>query len=146
MGTRLLAPTTKSRRPIFDHKPAGIRTWGSEIGLATDTELNTHTVELSRAVGLDLYLEVDIKAGGDALTVKAAVAQAIADWGDYGLTVGDDLILSQLCAPIFSVVGVTDIVEVRVGTAPLPTQTTNFIAQPKQILDLDTGRITVNIL
>ena len=80
-------------------------------------------------------------AGGASL-----LAQDVADWGDANLRQGNDVIVSQLCQPVFDFGGVVDIVDTFVGTAPSPTESDNIVITNREIADLDTARIVINIV
>jgi len=133
---------------IWNTKKAGVATFGSESGTATDGEGNTHTVSFSRATVLDVWLEIDISTNANTFPDDGLdlVRDAVVSYGDANLSVGTDVILSRLCTPIFSVTGVEDMVEVRVGLAASPTQTTNFVTTSRQIADLDTSRVLVAVV
>lgn len=145
-GTSAIVADDDIAQAIFDAgKPLGSTTSGTDSGLATDSEGKSYTVNFSRAAQVDVYLEIDLVVGANfPANGKARISQAVADYGDANLGVGDDVILRRLDEAIFSVTGALDVQEIRVGASASPTQTTNYEVLARQIADLDTGRITVN--
>lgn len=133
---------------IWNNKAGGAITFGLVTGVATDVEGDPHDVLFSRPSVLDIYLEIDVKVSPQLFPTdgQAQIQQAVADYGDENLGVGDDVILSALCQPIFDVPGVIDITGTRVGEAASPTQTTNYTISAREFADLDTGRIVVNLV
>lgn len=132
---------------LRDTIAGGTPTDGSDSGNALNSEGKSFEMFFSRAESLDVWVEIDIRRGaGFPATGAALIAQAVAEWGDANLGVGSELVVSRLCSPIFSVAGVDDIVEVRVGLSASPTNTSNLVVNSRQVVDLDTGRITVNLV
>jgi uncharacterized phage protein gp47/JayE len=132
---------------IFDAKAAGIGTYGLDTGTAVDDAGDSHAVLFSRTDVLDVYLEIDVTVdpGAFAATGDDAIAEAVATFGDVNYKTGGNVFLSRLNAPIFSVAGVRDVTEIRVGLAPSPTQTTNLVVGNRELADLDTARILVTV-
>ena len=130
---------------IWDSKAEGIETVGTFSGNATDDAGGVHVVRFERVTVTPVYVDIDIDAGACTPELLAAVATNVAEWGDANVGIGQDLILSQLCTPIFGTSpDISDIIEVRAGLAPSPVGTANLVASPFERLDLDTSRITVN--
>ncbi len=131
------------REAIFASRAAGIATHGSVTGTVEDAQGFTHTIKFSRPTVVDLVAAVTILTDDDfpgtgAADVKSAMAAFIED-----LEVGEDVILSQLFAPIFSVSGVVDVTVLQVGVgAP---GAANITITSRQLADLDTGNITLTV-
>lgn len=131
---------------IFDHGPAGIESLGGTSGTAVDLEGASHTISFSRATGLDLYLvlvldkdPVSYPADGDA-----QVKQAVVDYVDANLGVGDDVIVFKLVPSILSISGVRDITSLTLGFSPSPVGTSNLSVSSTQIARADTSRVSVS--
>jgi uncharacterized phage protein gp47/JayE len=127
---------------IWNSKGAGIKTHGDDSGTATDSEGFDHTMAFTRATVVAMYLEIDLDTDDDYPIdgddqVKTAVAAIL-------YQMGEDVILTALHPAIFSVAGVVDVLEIRVGIAASPTQTTNWAIDSKDIADHDTSRIEIN--
>ncbi len=102
---------------------AGIDTFGTTTGTATDSQGNVHTVRFSRPVEIDILVEIDITidaqdypATGDDL-----VADAIAGYVN-GLPVGNDVFLTQVSAAALRdttdilIAGIINVSAVRIGS------------------------------
>ena len=102
---------------------AGIDTFGTTVGTATDSQGNVHTVRFSRPVEIDILVEVDITidaqaypAGGDLL-VQDAIAAYI-----NGLPVGNDVFLTQVSAAALRdttgalIAGIINVSATRIGS------------------------------
>lgn len=131
---------------IFATGGAGIYTHGDESATVEDDEGFLHTVRWTRPTVIEIYLEVDVDV--DSLSVPDDVDGLIRDAliaFEPELFVGDDVVISRLHVPIFSVESIEDVTEIRVGIAPSPVQTTNYVIGTREIADLDTSRIVVNV-
>jgi uncharacterized phage protein gp47/JayE len=135
---------------------AGIRTHGSVSVVVTDTQGFPQTIKFSRPTVVNLYLEYDVvidstkfPSDGDAQIKQAAVdfSEALPVGGvsfTYGgLGIGDDLVADQYRTPPKQVSGVTQVSALRIGNAPSPVGTGNYVITGRQVADLDTSRIAV---
>lgn len=132
---------------LWDNHAAGIKIYGTASGTAVDDLGNNQTVNFSRPTVLPIYLEFDVTRDLNTFPANgvAAIQDAVATFGDTNLLTGQDVILSQLCTAVFEVTGLLDITGTRVGIAPSPTQTTNYVVGARELADLDTSRIVVNV-
>lgn len=130
---------------IFAHKAAGIAAHGDTYVLVEDEGGQDHSIGLTRATVVDLYVEVDVDVDGEVYgSGDTALAQAVADWGDTTLGVGEDVVLSAMSGAIFAAVGgIVDVTAIRIGTGASPTSTVNEPIAWNELGDLDTGRIVV---
>lgn len=154
----ILGPTADANdvaQAIWDTKGAGIATFGTDSGTATDSNSNGQTVHFNHVSVMDIHVLYEIKtgAGFSAATGIDGIKQAVADWGDANLGIGDDVIISQLSCPVFDFGGVKDIVNVYVSFDSLGTPGTpsawvqvNLSINTKELADLDTGRVGVVIV
>lgn len=131
---------------ILSNKPAGGASYGNTtITGVADVLGNTHTIKFSRPVARNVYLTIDLikdnafPADG-ADQIKAALVA-------YGATLGaaQDVVRSQLFAPVDSVPGVYDITNIRLGFSASPSGTTNLAIDTREIAAFDTSRIVVNV-
>lgn len=101
---------------IFESKAAGIETFGSSSEVVTDTGGNNHTIEFSRPTEIDLFVGVDITVDSGVFpgTGEQDIKDAIKAFADANFTIGDDIIASQFCTPVFSVAGVEDLTATRI--------------------------------
>ena len=135
------------RAAIFAAKSGGIATFGSVTGTVTDSEGFTHTLNFNRPTARAVYVVVNLTK--DAATWPSdGVAQeqtALTSWGADNLSVGGNLVTSQLYPPVFSVSGVKDVTSIYVGTSPSPGSSANLVAGVRDLFELDSSRITVNV-
>jgi uncharacterized phage protein gp47/JayE len=130
---------------IWNSRSLGSLSLGAASGTAFDADGNPHTIGFARATGVPIYITVDISidslrypSDGAAQIKAALMAYALAHW-----TVGADVIVSALYAPIFSISGVTRIDSLKVGLAPSPTLSADLVIAADAIALADTGRTTV---
>ena len=135
---------------IFDAKPAGIETFGSESEIITDSQGGNHTIRFSRPTPIDIYIIVNITknidpAEGSVYPVDGdtQVENALLAYASENLGIGDDVIVNQLYTPINTVAGVIGI-DIKIGTAPAPTLSNNITVDATEISAWDSARITVN--
>lgn len=127
---------------IWDAKPGGILSHGTDSGQATDDEGNAQTVPFTRPVKKDIHLAVTVTTNVD-YEGDTALKEAIVDWADANLLPGDDVIEARLCIPIFGVQGVTDITSLTLGFDPGSLGTTNLAIATREIANFDTSNIEV---
>lgn len=124
---------------IHGSRPAGIAAVGTESGTAVKTDGETVTVAFERAVGVDIYIDVDIvsELGVSSDAIKAAILDAAPT------RLGEDVIVNRIGAAAFSVPGVDDTDFVQVGTSPSPAGTSNLSISNTEIALFDSARIVV---
>lgn len=133
---------------IWDAKPVGISAEGATDGTATDLQGDPRTVAFDRADDLLVYLEFDIEI--DPVTWPAdgedQVAEAVVAYADSRWRIGQDVILSALYGPVFSVSGLVRIAAVRAGTSPSPVGTVDLSVAADEIARADTARVLVTVV
>lgn len=130
---------------IFDAKAAGIETHGTESGTVTDEWGQDHTVKFSRSTDIDIYVEVDVVVDSTFPVDGATqIEEAIADYGD-DFPLGRDVVASAIIPAVFSIPGVIDVSEVRIGTADPPTTDVTVEIAPRERARFDTTRIAVDV-
>lgn len=130
---------------IFKAAPAGIRIYGSTTGTSLDSQGFAQPSAFTRPTQIPIYVAVTVHrdlatypADGDA-QIKAAVAA----FGTSEWSVGDKVIYNRLFAPIYGISGVIEVTDLRIGTAPTPTGTTDISIGSRQVSEFDTSFITV---
>jgi Baseplate J-like protein len=131
---------------IWDNKPAGIPSVGTDSGTATDRFGATHTVSFERASQLLTYVDVQVRYNSETWTslaamqaaVKAALVAASAGW-DIAATV----YRMSLAGPVFSVGGILDIPLLRIGTSAWPGTDADLTPSATQVPVLDVSRVRV---
>ena len=140
-GPAPVADNDAIAQAIWDSKPAGIESFGALSGTAKDSEGADHTIFFSRAVVKDVHLEFTITSIVPPF-VPQDMRQAVADFGDTTYKIGDDVILSALCTPAFSVPGLIDILNTTAGFVTATDGDVNLPIGAREIADLDTSRIS----
>lgn len=139
------AVDTEIAQAIWDSKPAGIETYGSDSANATDSRGETRSINFSRATPLDLYLDYTLVTNslwpGDALG-KAAIKAAVVAKGLTYLQLGQDVTALVFRAIPLTIAGVEDVTSMRLGFAEFPVGTTNLTVGTREIAVADTGRVT----
>jgi uncharacterized phage protein gp47/JayE len=129
---------------IFESKPAGIGTHGASYADVEDSGGTYHRIYFDDASVVEFYLEVDVTTvlgqyGGDD-----EVKQALVDYQEASLGIGDTIYQSQLAhAVIDGVTGIADVSEIRIGIAPSPTSTDDYALDSDEYPSFATIRITV---
>lgn len=131
---------------IWNTKAAGIATYGDESGTATDGNGDSQTVYFSRTDVLEVWLEVDIEIRAADYPGADAVKAALVNFGDAQYVTGSDVISAALHTPVFSVEGVRNITEIRLGLSASPTLTDDLTIQSRQLAKLDTTRILITVV
>lgn len=135
---------------IWLKKPAGILSFGSTTVQIIDSQGIPHDISFSRPTTVDIYVEVTLNtfaeypANGDDLIKQAIVDYANGDLiAGRGFSLADDVVYTRLYTPINSVQG-HEITDLRIGTSPSPTGTSNIPIGPTEISNFLTVNITVN--
>jgi uncharacterized phage protein gp47/JayE len=126
---------------IWDTKPAGIETYGSESEVVTDSLGNAQTVYFERGTAVPMYLDVNLTT--DSAFPADGNAQVQAALLAYGATLanGDDVVNWRLMAALAEIPGITA-VTIYQGTAPAPASAANTAISASQLATFDASRIT----
>lgn len=138
---------------IFEKKPAGMEAFGEISVNVTDDAGLTKTVDFSRATGVDIYVDIEIEtdnkfpSDGDT-QIKDKIIEYIGgnnseDEYKNGLSIGNDVIYTQLYNKIYSVDGVTDVPTLNIDTSDDPTGTSNITIDFREVALTDTGKVDI---
>lgn len=125
---------------------AGIRTFGTEIGVSVDSSGTDQAEAFSRPIEIIVYVGVTLvkdpkvyPADGDD-QVKLAIATRGNARDD-----GTDVVSSAMLASVFSIAGIIDVQLPLISADPItvPVATTTIPVSLRQRADFDTSRITV---
>lgn len=132
---------------IFRSKGSGIGSHGSTSIGVVDSQGGSHTIKFTRPTLLAVYLVFDVTVDARAPSnIVDLIKQAVATWGDANLQTGERLVGQQMIPIVFGTsVGVYDVPPPKIGLAPNPVSTANLLPTKRQIVDLDTSRIVVNL-
>lgn len=132
---------------IFDSKPPGTGTAGSDSEPVYDAQGIAHLIKYTRPTEIDIYIDVTI-AGENELTYVGddAVEAALIAYME-GKPPGVNVIPARLASVVYGLGGIVDapeaVVTVLVGTTVSTSGATISIG-PREIADFDTSRITVS--
>lgn len=133
---------------IFERKPGGIPTYGTSSESVVDLSFATHTVNFSRPTTLNVYVTINVtaKAALAPTTLANDLKAAIVAYGDQLYTVGSTVYAVPLTQPVFDASeSVIDVTGLFIGTSPSPGSAAPIVATNRQIPDLDTSRVVVNL-
>ena len=141
-GTVGRASEDEVAQAIWQSKPAGIEPFGSITATAIDVEGDPQTVRFSRVQQVPVWIELNLIVDGAVYQDNnVGVAQAIVEFAEREIGIGDDVILEQIRVPVFSVPGVVDVIAINAGFTPTAIEPKNLTIEAKQIAVFDTGRI-----
>jgi hypothetical protein len=140
-GTDLAVATA-----ILQRKPVGVATYGTTTQ-AVVSGLATYDVKFSRPTTVVGYVTVSVRARGTAPADLADVIKAaIVAFADDRLTVGSPMISAAFVPSIFAAhASIIDVPSVFIGTAPAPTLPTTITPTNRQIINVDTSGVVVNL-
>ena len=135
---------------IAETKPAGIATFGTTTlsGIPPGISSNSFVINFSRPTVLNVYVTIDVIASAALAPLNLAdlVKAAVVAFGDLNYNVGSPVIAAAMIPTVFaSGSGVRDVPSVKIGTAPAPALSTTIQPTNRQIADLDTSRVVVNV-
>lgn len=129
---------------LFANVAAGIATYGTESGTATDSEGTDHDVYFSRPDEIEIYVDITLTYDVDLYPADGddQVKAAIVAYGDVQKT-GRDAVPAAISAQAFAVDGVLNVTVLEIGTAPSPAGTSPITITSRQLAVYDTSRIVV---
>jgi hypothetical protein len=136
---------------IFKTKAGGIQTWGNEFELVVNGEGQLAPVYFQRPVNKYIWVKMVLTRGekfvdlGDA---GAAIAIALALWGDLNIGIGDDVERYAFGTPINTIAGIKGAVitmnETPLASDPEPAYLdADIVCGSTDLALFDTSRITV---
>jgi uncharacterized phage protein gp47/JayE len=137
-GSPAAADNDEIAQAIFDTKPAGIVSIGTQSGTAVQSDGTLVTVNFERATEVPIYVSANISSttGVAASAIKAALLAVMPT------LVGGDVIYNKLAGAVF-IDGVDDYVSFTIGTAPSPVGTSNITISATQIATLAESNIVL---
>jgi len=131
---------------LWEIKPAGINTFGTESGFATDSQGTLQIINFSRPVELAITVTVEFDENTEEvlpLNFEDAIKDAIVAFSLPEQAVSDDVTVQRYLASIYSIqgVGVVTLLEMNKPTTPV-TQTLIVVAS-NEIATFSTVNITV---
>lgn len=141
------AEDTDIAQAIWDAKPSGSETYGTTTEDATDSTGVVRTVNFSRATVKNVWLEYDVTVDPNFFPSNGAelIEEAVALYASKYLNLGVDVFAVRFKAQALTVAGVLDVPALRLGFSASPVGTANLTITGREIGDVDTARITVNV-
>jgi len=130
---------------LLDNVADGIRTFGTVIGTALDSEGTPQTMAFSRVTEIPVWVSVTVVVDPNAFPDDGAaqIAAAVATSGN-ALDDGTNVVASRVSAQVFAVPGVLDVALPLIGTTASPSSSTTIPISLFQRGVFDTSRIVVN--
>lgn len=129
---------------IWEAKPSGIPTFGSEMETITDTSGINRDIYFSRAVEVDIHVEVDItRIEATSIPSEAQVKAKIIEYGAT-LGIGDDVLPIAGIIPKIAELSNIENISIAVDTMGAPVNDDPIAIAVNELAVFDTGRITVN--
>lgn len=147
-GADLTAARAAFALQLWQSKPGGIDTVGSQSLSVLDVQGNLHTVRWTEATLVDIWvsvlLQIDPTAYGGDTTVKDAIADPTVGFQSTML-LGQRVILSQLADAILEVPGVLDVAlsKLLIGLSATALLPDNIAINARSLASFDTSRITI---
>jgi uncharacterized phage protein gp47/JayE len=126
--------------------PAGIQSYGSEVGTSVDVQGDDQTVAFTRPTEVLMYAEVEVTVDPDTypLDGDAQIKQAIVDyWKSFVRRLGKDVINNAFYGSIYAISGVLEVTSLEIDDTTPTTSTPTTTIGPRAIAVFDTSRITV---
>lgn len=131
---------------LWQIKPAGIKTLGTEVGTVTDSNGQVHTLRFSRPTDVPIYVDLTltINVNFPATGVQAAKDAIVASGNALGI--GKEVVtIPYLISSISSIPGIEDAV-LLIGTSPSPTLSDNIPIAVNEIALFDSTRVNVTTI
>lgn len=132
---------------IWDSKPAGIASTGSETGTALDANSTAQVMNFDRAIQMEVWLTIDVVTDPSIFPVDGAdqIKEASATHGNDTHTVGDDVFMTTLFGPVYGIAGVVNVTSILLDFTPSPAVPFDLPIAINEIARFDTSRIVVNV-
>jgi uncharacterized phage protein gp47/JayE len=134
---------------IWDSVGAATGTYGSETVIVRDAQGVYHTVYFTRPTEVEIWLDVTITGANPISFVGEGAVKAALIAYQESRPSGTDVVRNRLEAVVFGLGGVSDSndadVTVLLSTTNPAAGTSNIVIGTREIADLDTARIIVNV-
>lgn len=132
---------------IYRQKPLAIGSHGTTSTTTPNSQGDSVAIKFTRPTLLNVYMTIDVVVDARAPSnVATLIAAAVVARGDLMLRTGSPVVGQQFTPTVFGVsAGVHDVALPKIGTAPGPVSTATLTPTRRQIADLDTSRVVVNV-
>lgn len=140
-------------KEIWDNKPAGIETFGTEEVYITDSNGDSQLIKFSRPVRIYIWIKCQIRVGSGTFPINGTdvIRTSLADFGNDNFNIGEKILYQQFYEPVYDVAGVLEAI-LEFGTsdseheAPLSYDSANIDIAETQIGVFSSDRVTVTIV
>jgi uncharacterized phage protein gp47/JayE len=132
---------------LWETKPAGIQAFGNTSVVISDSQGLPHTVDFSRPIFVDLYIDLVISPeefGTVAADTDVQIVDAISKYIKNTYSVGDDITYSRLYTPINSIPGF-QVDSLTIGTDPAALGVSNVQVGFDGIADVKQQNVTITV-
>lgn len=141
---------------IFATKPLGIQSYkvagpNGVTETITDSQGYTHDINYSLADKIPLHTVVDVNVvagifgGGIQVNGEQEIREAIKDYADGALLIGDGItILRFKCIPL-DIEGVEDVTDIYIDTLAVPVNQANIPGTQRELFTFSTADIDINV-
>lgn len=145
-GTSLADARQAVAEALWASKPPGIDTFGTNLGIVLDELGEERWVFWNEATEVPVWIEATLQVDPASYAGDAAVADAVVAFGTT-VTMGRPVVRAKLLCALLEVAGVTDVLALTLSRdAPVPQTAANLLAEPRERLVFDTGRVAVTTL
>jgi uncharacterized phage protein gp47/JayE len=133
---------------IQSKKAAGVGTSGNTSVAVLDANGFSNTVKFTRAAARNVNVTINVTVDAGVFPVNGVdlIKSAVVSFGDSTYRVGTEVRGSAMLPAVFSVPGVLEAALPLLALTPtVPTGTNTLSISIRELADLDTSRITVNI-
>lgn len=130
---------------IWENKPIGILSQGNTVVTIIDTQGFPHDIGFERPNPVTIYVTINLTTDPNIYPGDGddQIRQAIIDYADENIGVGDDVIWSRLFTPINSIPG-HQVDSMFIGTSPSPSGTSNIPIAFNAVASFTSANIQVN--
>lgn len=131
-------------KAIYEKKPLGIKTFGTQRFTIIDDGGYNHTISFSHTTNLNVFVSIKIKAdnGFNAVTGVDEIKNNIITYIN-ALGVGNNVVFSSLFGKIYDVNGVAEVIELLLGTKENNLTTENISVDEWEIAQCSSVNVEV---
>lgn len=133
----------EARTAIFLAKPAGIQAYGTTSGTVTDDQGNTHTIAYTAPTPVPIYIDLTLSVLSGVYAGDTVVKEAITDWCDANLGVGNDVLKARIEYLCLGVAGVVDAAAELGLSAGAGTSAANYVIAARELATVDQANIAI---
>ena len=141
-------------KTILQTGAAGIQAFGTELETVEDESGQEHTIGFTYASEIDIYVDVTVTTneeypedGDDRMVTEIVkyIGGTDEDGQIYtGLSMGDDVVYTQVIKSCYRVPGVEDVI-VEIGVSPDPTGTSNISIDTTEVAETAHDKVGVTV-